>query len=238
MRARIATPCRATPSARNTNSSKAHPQQARHHATLLRHSSSRLRASRRKTPKASRSVRWTRVTGTQCREVLVSCGALHRRYADLVVLHIDARTDTFPSDGGVRQRYSLPDAYTHGRRLGYRVIADDECRPRGMANVMREIREALAGRPVYLCFDMDYFDPSCAPGVCTPAWGGATAYEGLMLLRVLSGLRFVAFDVNTVSPPHDVAGMTAFLAAACVREFLFLAVSALGRNTRQVEGRP
>src|SRR5688572_16674079 len=80
----------------------------------------------------------------------------------------------------------------------------------------------------------DYFDPSCAPGMCTPAWGGATACEGLMLLRALSGLRFVAFGVNTVSPPHDVAGKTAFLAAACVREFLLLAVSALGRNTRQV----
>ena len=37
------------------------------------------------------------------------------------------------------------------------------------------LREALAGRPVYLCFDMDFFDPSCAPGVCTPTWGGATA---------------------------------------------------------------
>ncbi len=192
--------------------------------------------------------------------------ALHRRYADLVVLHIDAHTDTFPGDGGFRERYNtattftraseeglvrpeasfhvgargptyLPDAYSHARRLGYRVIADEEWRARGMADVVREIREALAGRPVYLCFDMDYFDPSCAPGVCTPAWGGATAYEGLILLRALSGLRFVAFDVNTVSPPHDVAGMTAFLAAACVREFLFLAVSALGSNTRQVEGR-
>ena len=32
-------------------------------------------------------------------------------------------------------------------------------------------------RPVYLCFDMDVFDPSTAPGVCTPSWGGLSARE-------------------------------------------------------------
>lgn len=179
--------------------------------------------------------------------------ALHRCHPDLVVLHIDAHTDTFPGEGSERERYNtattftraaeeglvetaasfhigargptyLPAAYSHAERLGYRVYPDHLCRSRGMDRVIREVVQVLADRPVYLCFDMDYFDPSCAPGVCTPTWGGATAYEGLSLLRALKGLRFVAFDVNTVSPPHDAAGMTAFLAAACVREFLFLAV--------------
>jgi agmatinase len=182
--------------------------------------------------------------------------ALHRCHPDLVVLHVDAHTDSFPGDGGERERYNtattftraaeeglvqpsasihvgargptyLPDAYSHAIDLGYRVFPDRDCRARGMAAVVADIRRIVAGRPVYLCFDMDWFDPSCAPGVCTPAWGGATAYEGLWLLRALSGLRFVAFDVNTVSPPHDSAGMTAFLAASCAREFLFLATSAL-----------
>lgn len=185
--------------------------------------------------------------------------ALHRGYPDLVVLHIDAHTDTFPGEGGERERYNtattftraaeeslvrtdlsfhvgargptyMPQAWEHARRLGYRVISDEACRARGIADVVHEIRDGLAGRPVYLCFDMDYFDPSCAPGVCTPAWGGASAYEGLWLLRALSGLRFVAFDINTVSPPHDTGGMTAFLAACCIREFLFLAVAALEAN--------
>ena len=182
--------------------------------------------------------------------------AVHDAHADLVVLHIDAHTDTFPGEGGERERFNaattftraaeeklvkpefsfhlgargptyLPDAWGLARKLGYRVIPDHEYRSRGIRDVVAEIRKTLAGRPVYLCFDMDFFDPSCAPGVSTPTWGGATAYEGLMLLRALSGLRFVAFDINTVSPPHDVGGMTAFLAASCVREFLFLATAAL-----------
>lgn len=182
--------------------------------------------------------------------------AVHDAHADLVVLHIDAHTDTFPGEGGERERFNtattftraaeeklvkpefsfhlgargptyLPDAWGLARKLGYRVIPDHEYRSRGIRDVVAEIRKTLAGRPVYLCFDMDFFDPSCAPGVSTPTWGGATAYEGLMLLRALSGLRFVAFDINTVSPPHDVGGMTAFLAASCVREFLFLATAEL-----------
>ena len=182
--------------------------------------------------------------------------AVHKSHPDLVVLHIDAHTDTFPGEGNERERFNtattftraaeeglvkpefsfhmgargptyLPDAWGLARKLGYRVIPDHQCRSRGITDVVAEIRKTLAGRPVYLCFDMDYFDPSCAPGVCTPAWGGASAYEGLMLLRALSGLGFVAFDINTVSPPHDVGGMTSLLAASCVREFLFLATAAL-----------
>jgi agmatinase len=69
---------------------------------------------------------------------------------------------------------------------------------------------------------MDVFDPSCAPGVCTPAWGGFSAREGLGFLKAMSGLNIVAADVNTVSPPHDINGMTAFLAAAVVHEIILL----------------
>ena len=112
--------------------------------------------------------------------------------------------------------------FEHTRKHGYQLIDGDELFGRGLDNVLVQLHERLQGRPVYLCFDMDFFDPSCAPGVCTPAWGGASAREGLALLRGLAGLNFVAFDVNTVSPPHDVGGMTAFLAATVTYEILLL----------------
>jgi len=41
-------------------------------------------------------------------------------------------------------------------------------------------------------------------------------------LRALSGIDFVAADINPVSPPHDVGGMTAFLAATVALEILTL----------------
>ena len=53
-------------------------------------------------------------------------------------------------------------------------------------------------------------------------WTGRSAGDGLALIAALDGLRFVAFDINTVSPPHDVGGMSAFLAASCLQQFLIL----------------
>ena len=45
--------------------------------------------------------------------------------------------------------------------------------------------------------------------------------------------QLVAFDVNTVSPPHDVAGMTAMLAARVMLECLFLICRSLGEFPRE-----
>ncbi len=185
--------------------------------------------------------------------------ALHRRYPDLVVLHVDAHTDTYPGEGvdryntattftraaeeglvdvrhslhvGARGPVYMPGVFDHTRAQGYELIDGVELFGSGLPETLVRIHRRLAGRPVYLCFDMDFFDPSCAPGVCTPTWGGATAREGLALLQGLAGLDFVAFDVNTVSPPHDVGGMTAFLAATVILECLTLAC----RGVRQPGG--
>ena len=91
---------------------------------------------------------------------------------------------------------------------------------RGHDNIMSELHAKLKGRPIYLSWDMDVFDPSCAPGVCTPEWGGFSAREGINIIRDLTGLNIVGADINTVSPPHDLNGMTAFLAASVTYEIL------------------
>ncbi len=182
--------------------------------------------------------------------------AVARRHADLAVLHIDAHTDAYPDEEGL-EPYNPGSTFTraaeeglldvtnsihvgargstapsgvfeHTRGLGYSLIDGDELARRGAGEVLAELRRRLEGRKVYLCFDMDVFDPSCAPGVCTPTWGGWSAAEGLSFLQGLVGLDFVAFDVNTVSPPHDQGGMTAFLAATVMHHCLFLACAALG----------
>ncbi len=93
---------------------------------------------------------------------------------------------------------------------------------RGEADVLAELHEAMRGHLVYLSWDIDSFDPSVAPGVCTPTWGGFTAREGLQLLRGITGLDIVAVDINTVSPPHDVMGMTAPLAAQVAPDCMLL----------------
>lgn len=180
--------------------------------------------------------------------------SLHRRYGDLVVLHIDAHTDAYDVPGyntsstftraaeegivDVRHSYHVgargslvgPGAYDHTRGLGYTVILGSDVRRRGVADVLDELRRVLAGRPVYLCFDMDYIDPSAAPGVATPTWGGPDAAGAFELLEGLAGLRIVSADINTVSPPHDVGGMTASLAGHVM--LIALSLMYLGRNAR------
>ena len=166
--------------------------------------------------------------------------AMGRRHPGLVVLHFDAHTDAYPVEGqnrftnattftcaaeedvidvassyhiGTRGPCRFPDIVERARKLGYQVVTADELYARNIANVIAAVREAIGDRPVYLCWDMDFFDPSCAPGVCDPTWGGVSAREGLGILQSLAGMNIVACDVNTVSPPHDAAGMTALLAA-------------------------
>ncbi len=167
----------------------------------------------------------------------------------LVVLHVDSHSDAHPVDAenpfdaatqfthaareqrvlassswhvGLRGTSFRSGVIDHTHDVGYNTMTMDAFQDAGHEGAMAELTAALAGRPVYLSFDMDVFDPSCAPGVCTPAWGGFSAREGLRLVRDLKGLNIVGGDVNTVSPPHDVNGMTAFLAAAVTFEILTL----------------
>ena len=172
--------------------------------------------------------------------------ALHRVSPDLVAVHLDAHTDAYPIDGyntatafsraadervvdasrsfhiGVRSSLLVPRVYEYGRELGYTIISTDELLERGIEAVFAHVERTIENRPVYLCFDMDVFDPSVAPGVCTPAWGGLSTREGLAALRACAGLNVVGMDVNTISPPHDPADMSAFLAAHVMFEFLVM----------------
>jgi agmatinase len=175
--------------------------------------------------------------------------AAGRRHNGLVALHIDSHTDAYaytPDD-----RYNAATQFTHAAEegaidasaswhvgvrgftyvagvlpraqgLGFRVVTAEDLLRRGFAQAMAEFRDSTAGRPVYLCWDMDVFDPSVAPGVCTPTWGGLSAREGIELMRTFSGLNIVAMDFNTVSPPQDVNDMAAHLCAHMVMEAMVL----------------
>lgn len=170
--------------------------------------------------------------------------ALARHKPDLCIVHIDAHTDAYPIHGyntatsfrhiaqeglidiqrsfqiGMRGPTMVPGVFEFCRELGYNMITMQELRSIGYEAVAARVIETIGERPVYLCFDMDFFDPSAAPGVCTPTWGGCVAHEGLAFLEMLNPLDSRILDVNTVSPPHDSGGMTAFLAATLMWTFL------------------
>lgn len=175
--------------------------------------------------------------------------AAGKRHPGMVALHIDSHTDAYElgeedpldpstqfthaaSEGivdvarswhvGIRGFTAVPGIVARTRALGYGVVTTEDLLRRGFAQSMAEFRDQAAGRPVYLCWDMDIFDPAVAPGVCTPTWGGLSAREGIELMRALAGLDIVAIDFNTVSPPQDVGGQSAFLCAHMMMEAMLL----------------
>lgn len=85
---------------------------------------------------------------------------------------------------------------------------------------MAELREQLGAGPVYLSFDIDGLDPSCAPGTGTPEIGGLTSIQGLEIIRGCRGLDLVGCDLVEVSPPYDASGNTSLLAANLLFEML------------------
>lgn len=175
--------------------------------------------------------------------------AVSKHHNDLVLLHFDAHTDAYPPPEqgahttgttftyaaqhgvfdversfhiGARGPVSTPKVFEHTTSLGFRLIPDGAMRARGFADVLEEVKAVVGTQPVYLCWDMDFYDPSCAPAVCNPTWGGIAAREGFEIIRGLEGLNIVAVDINTVSPPHDANGMTALLAGQTALECLYV----------------
>lgn len=109
------------------------------------------------------------------------------------------------------------------RALGFQVFTASEVREAGLDGVIAAVKARAGNGPCFLTFDIDFVDPAYAPATGTPEVGGFTSWECQYLLRGLTGIHFVAFDLVEVSPPYDNAGeTTALLAANLVYEFITL----------------
>ncbi|MDW7728909.1 MAG: agmatinase [Bacillota bacterium] len=71
---------------------------------------------------------------------------------------------------------------------------------------------------VYLTLDIDFLDPSYAPGTGTPKPGGFSTRTLLSLLERLSSLPMIGMDVVEVSPPLDHSDITSFAAQRAITE--------------------
>jgi len=110
--------------------------------------------------------------------------------------------------------------YDFARANGVHIIFIEEFAERGPDDVMAQARAIVGERPVYVSFDIDVLDPSMAPGTGTPEIGGMTTREAQAALRHLRGLTLAGADVVEVSPPFDLAGMTALAGATMMFELL------------------
>ena len=129
--------------------------------------------------------------------------------------------------GGLYGESDLGDA----RGLGFTVIPSEELRALGPEGYAAAVRERVADRPVFLSFDIDFLDPSVAPGTGTPEIAGFTTAEAVAFLRALRGIALVGCDVVEVAPQYDGPGQQTALAAANVLwELLALRASQSGAS--------
>ena len=86
-------------------------------------------------------------------------------------------------------------------------------------------------KAVYLSFDIDSVDPAFAPGTGTPEPGGFLPREVLRLIRMVTREGLAGMEVVEVSPPYDVADITALLGGRVIMDVLASLVLAgtLGR---------
>jgi guanidinopropionase len=85
---------------------------------------------------------------------------------------------------------------------------------------MAEAREIVGAAPTYVSVDIDFVDPTFAPGTGTPEIGGPDAFQAQQVVRSLHGVEIVGADLVEVSPPFDQTGGTAFLGASLMFELL------------------
>jgi len=186
---------------------------------------------------------------------LAGLRAVASRHGPLAMIHFDAHSDTWdkyfagkrysagtpfrraveedivsPAHSiqiGLRGSLFSPIDISQSIDLGYDVVTTDDMFAMGFEALAERIARRVAGRPVYITYDIDFVDPSGAPGVQTPEAGGPTPREALALLRMMKGIDFVGCDVVETNPLFDGPGqITALLAATVMSELMALKAEA------------
>jgi guanidinobutyrase len=121
---------------------------------------------------------------------------------------------------GLRGSGYASDDFDWPRQQGFRVVQAEECWYKSLSPLMEEVREKVAGGPVYLSMDIDGLDPAFAPGTGTPEVGGLTTSQAMEVIRGCRGLDLVGCDLVEVSPPYDPSGNTALVGANMLFEML------------------
>jgi agmatinase len=110
------------------------------------------------------------------------------------------------------------EGYEDARKRGSVIRSVRQCRKLGTEGVLDLIPKGVR---YYVTIDIDGFDPSIAPGTGTPSHGGFLYWE---VMEILQGLtkrgKVVGIDLVEVAPAYDPSGITAFLAAQVLLNFL------------------
>jgi agmatinase len=137
---------------------------------------------------------------------------------------------------GLRGHWPFPADFDRMRGQGFRWHTMGEVDERGLRAVLDDaIAHATERAPrTSLTVDVDSMDPAYAPGTGTPEPGGLSSRELLgAVRRIACELDLCGLDLVEVSPPYDVAEITAMAGQRVIQEALGgIALRRSGREAR------
>jgi agmatinase len=169
--------------------------------------------------------------------------ALSQKYGAISLIHFDAHSDTWTDEEGridhgtmfyhaAKQGLVDPEKSIQlGMRTvnkdthGYNVFDANWLHEHGAAKAIEKIKQIVGERPCYLTFDVDFLDPSFAPGTGTPVCGGFSTHDAIKIISGLAGINLIGCDVVEVAPPYDHAEVTALAGATIATNLLCLLAS-------------
>jgi agmatinase len=170
---------------------------------------------------------------------LLQAAAMHHR--QFQVLQFDAHTDTYQSEQ--ERLYGMHITHHHGNfmrkaleleqivavhQFGIRGIFNHAARSNGRQHIYwaDQLAAIAAGEqatamndnlPVYLTFDIDFFDPLLAPGTATPVINGPDFNTLASLLqKLLAHKTIIGVDLVEINPTRDTEQKTMQLAALLI----------------------
>ena len=175
----------------------------------------------------------------------------------LGMIHFDSHTDLFNSYfGGMKYTHGTPfrraveeglldpkrvvqigirgsaydkEDHDFAKSVGIKIIMIEEFFKRGIDDVMEEARDIAGKKPTYISYDIDFVDPTYAPGTGTPEVGGPNSYQAIQVVRMLKGVNVIGADMVEVSPPFDPSGGTAWLGVSIMFELLCIMAQSLAK---------
>ncbi len=157
--------------------------------------------------------------------------AMRKKYPRLGILHFDAHPDLYQNYENNPHSHASPFARALEEKLADRLVQvgiranTDHLREqirkyKVETYEMKDWRDDLVfefDMPVYISFDLDGLDPSCAPGVAHPEGGGLTVRQAVRVIQTLKG-NVVGADIVELYPDKDQLGITAAGTAKILKE--------------------
>lgn len=163
--------------------------------------------------------------------------AIHEKYPNVYILHLDAHTDLADMLNGEKLSHGtvirrvwelLGDGriYQFGIRSGTRsefdfALVDKHTTMEPLAiTTTGDVIKQLAGKQVYVTIDLDVLDPSIFPGTGTPEPGGITyrELEQFFLQLQASELDIVGADIVELSPHYDHSSVSTVVGCKVLRD--------------------